>query len=136
MRGIFGVDPAGTSASVIHSLKIVPVTDASSPYTITAAQTGTLFINTGAGAGVIFNLLDGIAIPATGACYLFGFMVDAAQLVTIQLAASNTGRCGGLVTAAAGTISDNTVGAVIWLVNTKNNTWVAPLGYVGAWNFV
>jgi hypothetical protein len=90
-------------------------------------QSRSLVTNRGAAAAVTFTLP---AFTVVGIDY--SFMVVAAFNVVIQAPAGITIRIGNLVSAAGGTVTGNTVGSCVRLINISSTEWVA-LSVVGTW---
>lgn len=104
------------------------VTAKTANYSILAADSGTLFANTGATGTVTFTL------PTAAAGLSFMFYTDAAQALTVTAGASTTIRSGASVTASAGNITNSTTGNFIRLTAISTTQWIAE-SVVGTWTF-
>jgi hypothetical protein len=96
-----------------------------SPVTVAVDESNRVFTNEGAGAGVQFNL------PAAAPGLTYTFIVQAAQTLTVDVAAGDTIRLAGSVSAASGNCASSTVGDAIILVAINTTEWVA-VSVVGA----
>jgi hypothetical protein len=123
------VDAAGVwtfSSGILRVESVVAKTQAVSPYSVTAAESGRLFTNEGATASVTFSLPTAVA----GLTYTFvvqdadGIIVDAATGDTIQVAAS--------VSATSGNATSTTIGSSLTLTAINATEWVAT-SMLGSW---
>lgn len=130
----------GSSGKVLHSdgtdatwqsiantdLPNKTVTAKTGNYTVLAADSGTLFTNTGAAGTVVFTL------PTAAAGLHYYFYVDAVQTVQATAAASTTIQVGGSVSTSAGNISNNVKGTLIHIVAIDSTHWIT-LNALGSW---
>lgn len=98
---------------------IAPTTQASSPYTVTNADSGKVFTNDGATAGVTFNLPTAV----TGLQYTF--VVQDADGITVVANTGDTIRIASGVSATAGNAASTTVGSTVYLVAINAVEWIS-----------
>jgi hypothetical protein len=101
--------------------------NASGPVSVTAAQTGDVFTNEGAGAEVNHNL------PTAVAGLIYTFVVQAAQNLRVTAAAGDTIRVAGSVSGAAGNIVNATVGGTVTILAINATEWIALGAPAGTW---
>jgi hypothetical protein len=100
--------------------------DQTSNITLTNAQSGNLYTNSGATGMVTFTL------PAAAAGTRFSFACVDTDGVTVQAVGSDVIYLGTNVSSAAGTLSSTTVASTIELVALSGGRWVA-FGPTGSW---
>lgn len=105
------------------------VTAKTTDYSVTTDNVNTFFTNTGASGTVNFTLPTVSNIGLT-----YTFYVDSAHTLQVTAPASTTIRSGASVTAAAGNITNSTVGGCIKLVAISSTQWVAE-SIIGVWTF-
>jgi hypothetical protein len=112
--------PVEVGAGVTVSVK----TQADSPVTVTLAQSGTRFCNTGATAQVVFNLPTALAGLHYVVCSIDsdGVQVVANTGDTITYGASTSGAAGN-ITATSGCATFSAFDATRWLVESATSTW-------------
>lgn len=132
----FGSNPtnsvAGGQSTFVSNIKGVSKTGA---YSVLSTDSWTLFDNDLAVGEVDFSLPAAVAKPASGAEYIFGFLVLAAQTVKIIANGTDMIRNGAIVSSAGGNVSVATIGSIIWIVNPKVGVWVTFASPIGAWSF-
>jgi hypothetical protein len=101
-----------------------------SPYAVLVGDSGKQFDNIGASGEVDFTLPS---CTAAMAGMKFGFYVGAAQTLKVIAPASTTIRIAGSVSAAAGNITNATIGSYVELTAVAANTYVAKLAPAGTW---
>lgn len=121
----------GYNGQTVHTAKLVygtPVTAVTTTASPATTDSGSIYVNEGDGDGAT------ITLPAaqTSPSLLFTFIIQAAQTLTITAGSGDTIRIAANVTAAAGSISSNTVGSAITLVCINATEWVATAS-VGSW---
>lgn len=128
-RDAAGVLKAGTTAAnalgAILGGRVVSAKTANYPI-VAATDNSKFFTNAGASGAVNFTLPT--AVPGL----TFSFYVDAAQTLQVTAGASTTIRIAGSVSAAAGNITNATVGGCVTLVAISATQWVA-LSHEGTW---
>lgn len=97
-----------------------------SPYSITAAQSGTLFTNEGAGAEAYLIL----PTAAVGLSYIF--YVQNANGLNVAASAGDTIRLYMDVTPAAGNLDSTDLGSIVSLLAINSTEWIATFTS-GAW---
>lgn len=95
-------------------------------YPVVAADKQNFFTNAGAVGTVVFTL------PTAVAGLRFTFYVDAAQTLQVTAGASTTIRIAGSVSAAAGNITNATIGGCVTLQAISATSWVAE-SHEGTW---
>lgn len=97
---------------------------ATTPQTVTAAQSGTIFTNEGAEAIIVFTL------PTCAAGLVYTFVVQDADGIRVTANTWDTIRIASGVTAAAGNVSSTTAGSVLKLVgiNATERVSVTEIG--------
>jgi hypothetical protein len=116
----------GTLGGLGKLLTGVVVTAKTTNYSVVTADKGTYFTNVGAGGEVDFTL------PTAVAGMRYTFIVEAAQVLKVIAGASTTIRIAGSVSAAAGNITNSTIGGVVTLIATSSTTWIA-IYISGSW---
>lgn len=118
-----------TDAGALEGLQVTvtPKTQAASPYTVTNGDSGKVFTNEGASAGVTFNL------PTAIAGLEYTFVVQDADGLTVVANAGDTVRIAGAVSATAGNSASTTIGSTVrfvainvteWISVATNGTWI------------
>ena len=97
-----------------------------SPVSVFALDSRTVYTNEGAGGPITFNL------PAAAAGYAYIFAVQAAQNMVITAAAGDTIRSAAAVSSAGGTATNGTIGSVLHLICLNGTEWFA-LAAQGVW---
>ncbi|MCU0806387.1 MAG: hypothetical protein MUC53_00085 [Candidatus Contendobacter sp.] len=114
------------------AVKAAALTRAVTAVTTTAApgatDTGAVYTNEGDSDGAT------VTLPAAAAGLQFTLYVQTAQTLTVTAGSGDTLRIGGSVTAAAGSITSNTVGSCVTLVAINATEWIATAA-VGSWSF-
>lgn len=126
--GLLGLGYNGQSihaAKLVYGTPVTAVTTTASPAT---TNSGTIYTNEGDADGATVTLPAAQASPSL----IFTFIVKANATLTITAGAGDTIRIGADVTAAAGSISADTVGNAITLVCINATEWIA-VSYVGSW---
>lgn len=100
--------------------------DTSGTITVSVAQSGTVFANTGASGLVTYNL------PAAATGLTYAFCVLDANGSRVVAAGSDVIYIGSSVTTAGGNIQSTTVGSAVLLVAVGATNWVA-IGLTGVW---
>lgn len=121
----------GYNGQTVHTAKLVygtPVTAVTTTASPATTDSGSTYVNEGDGDGATITLPAAQASPSL----LFTFIIQAAQTLTITAGSGDTIRIAANVTAAAGSISSNTVGSAITLVCINATEWVATAS-VGSW---
>ena len=121
---MFPSDGAGAMGMWLH--KKVIVTDVTSPVTLTVAQSGSIFNNSGASGAVTYNL------PAAAAGLVYGFAVITAQNLIVDAAAGDLIYIGSSASSAGGTATSNTIGSALYMVAIDATNWVC-LSDTGTW---
>jgi hypothetical protein len=98
------------------------------PYTVTSADQGAVFSNTGAGAAVTFTL------PPAEEGLTYTFAVYPSVLVKIQATNNNFIYIGNSTSGANGFISNGNNGSTITLKAVSTSRWYA-VGHEGTWPF-
>lgn len=119
-------DPTTHRLLTSGAISATVTAQATTPKTLAASESGTIFSNEGATGAITFNL------PTAVANYVYTFIVQDADGINITAAAADTIRFGGTVTATAGTISSTTIGSTITLVAINATEWVAT-SLIGSW---
>jgi len=112
-----------TNGALLAQRSVEAVTTTKSP---TAAESREVYTNEGDADGAA------VTLPTAAAGLEFTFIVQAAQLFTINAAAGDTIRIGANVTAAAGYIRSNVVGDRISLLAINATEWIAT-SWTGEW---
>lgn len=102
------------------------VTAYTTDHTVTAAETGETFINTGAAGAVVFTL----PTPAAGLVYTF--IVAEAQTVTLDVGGSVVIAIGEISGTAGGGASCNSPFSAVTLKAVSTTLWVATSN-TGSW---
>lgn len=114
---------ASTAAGARTNLGAQPATLTAEAHTgddtLTAAETGSLHTNRGAGGTVVLTL------PAATAGLWFSFFVHAAQALDIVAAGTDTIQVAATTGAGGGKTTSNLTGAAITLACDAAGTWVA-----------
>lgn len=119
-----GKEIIGSGGEVYGGRKVVPIT---APTSITAAQNGALFNNSGATASVQANL------PTAVAGMRYGFMVTDADGIVVQASSGAAIRIGGSVSSTLRRATSTTVGDVLWLTAISSAAWIAESPALGGW---
>lgn len=123
--GVVQVTDGSTGQGALLAKRVI--TAKTADYTVTAAETGTVFTNTGASGTVVFTLP---AAPANGLTY--EFHITAAQSVDIQTGTAVLIYANAVATTATtGKLTKNTVGTCIQLVY-NGVAWMG-VGQSGTW---
>lgn len=124
------IQPTTSSGSFIATIQWSTTnTTKTANYSVAAIDGGIEFNNAGAG-GAVTNTL-----PTSRSGLQFSFYVDAAQILCVQAAGSDTIRDVGTVSAAAGNVFSSTVGSTLhlfcpvagkWIIDQERGTWTGP----------
>lgn len=101
-------------------------TQADSPITLTAGDSGKQYTNEGATGMVTFNL------PAAAVGLFFPFRVQDADGITVVADTGDTIRLSDVVSASAGSAVSTTIGSVMTLEAINSTEWVAR-SFEGSW---
>ena len=111
-----------TLASTVGNLRTETVSvKATTPQTVTAAQSGTVFTNEWAGAIIVFTL------PTAVAGLIYTFYVQDTDWIRVTANTGDTIRIAGGVTAAAGNVSSTTAGSVLQLIAVNATEWISTI---------
>lgn len=122
--GVLRVSNGSTGMGTSLRKQLVSIKTAN--YPIVVNDSGTVFSNAGAGGEVDFTL------PTAAAGLTYTFIVEAAQTLKVIAGAATTIRLAGSVSAAAGNITNATIGGTVRLTATSATTWVAEY-FQGTW---
>lgn len=110
---------------VRKTLDVRPKTQAVSPYSLTAIESGKVFTNEGATSVVTFNL------PSAVAGLDYTFIVQDGDGLTVTAASGDTIRVGAVVTATAGNAASTSQGSLIRLRCINDTEWIGEIE--GSW---
>ncbi len=98
--------------------------------TLTVAESGIHYTNTGAGGQIVFTLPAATLTNEVSATYQF--TVTAAQNLRVQAAGTDTIQiAGAVITAGGGNVTSNTIAATLRITCTSTGAWTALAG--GVW---
>lgn len=122
--GVLRVTDGSTGIGALLTTKVVEAHTGDD--TLTDVESFSIHTNEGA-AGLVT-----LTLPTAVAGLTFTFYIQAAQTLTITAASGDTIRNAGTVSAAAGNISDNTVGNLVKLIAVNATEWITE-SIVGTW---
>lgn len=110
--------------AAVQTRTVTAVTATASP---SSANSGTAYTNEGDSDGAT------ITLPSAAAGLQFVIYVQTAQTLTVTAGSGDKIRIGSSETAAAGSITSNTVGSAVMLLAINATEWVA-IASVGSWS--
>ena len=124
--GNLTITPTGGTINVPKLKSNVPIVAVTSTAAPTSLDSGTLYTNEGDANGAT------VTLPTAVAGLRFSFCVNVAQVLTVTAATGDTIRIATDVTAAAGSISNGTIGSSVTLQAINATEWIAT-SYIGTW---
>ncbi len=104
------------------------VTAKTTGYSVTSADSGTTFTNTGASGSVTFTL------PTAAAGLNYCFIADAAQVIVVAADSGHTIRNGTVVTSSSGNLTSNGVqGSAVCVEAISATAWYVKGGVTASW---
>lgn len=128
-RGVKTANATITGNYVFSGTRLGPVLvspQATTPVSVAAASSGTVYTNEGASALGVFNL------PTAAANLTYTFIVNDTDGIKVNASAGDTIRLSTSVSAAAGFASATDLGASITIVAINATEWIAT-SIVGSW---